>query len=60
MMLGKGYAYPSTLNIPYGLNDDTQTNYSYLNVNSNGDVRMFLHQYDVLAAGTYTLTIGLI
>lgn len=60
LMLGKGYAYPSTLQIPYSLNDSSNTNYSYLNVTADGDVRVYICSYDVLASGDYTLTAGLL
>lgn len=60
MMLGKGYAYPSTLEIPYSLNDTSSTNYSYLNANSNGDIRVYICSYDVIASGDYTVTFGLL
>lgn len=60
MMLGKGYAYPSTLEIPYSLNDASNTNYSYINANSNGDIRMYICNYDVIASGDYTVTFGLL
>lgn len=43
MMLGKGYSYPSTLEIPYSLNDTSSTNYSYVNANSNGDIRVYIY-----------------
>ena len=60
MMLGKGYAYPSTLEIPYSLNDASNTNYSYINANSNGDIRVYICSYDVIASGDYTVTFGLL
>ena len=60
MMLGKGYAYPSTLEIPYSLNDTSSTNYSYINANSNGDIRVYICSYDVIASGDYTVTFGLL
>ena len=60
MMLGKGYAYPSTLEIPYSLNDTSNTNYSYINANSNGDIRVYICSYDVIASGDYTVTFGLL
>lgn len=59
LMLGKNYSYPSTLEIPYSLNDTSNTNYSYLNVTSNGNVRAYICGYDVIASGDYTLSIGL-
>lgn len=60
LMTGKSYAYPSTLEIPYSLNNTDNTNYSYLNVTENGDVRVYICNYDVLASGQYTVTIGLL
>ena len=60
MMLGKGYSYPSTLEIPYSLNDTSNTNYSYINANSNGDIRVYICSYDVIASGDYTVTFGLL
>lgn len=60
MMLGKGYSYPSTLEIPYSLNDTSSTNYSYINANSNGDIRVYICSYDVIASGNYTVTFGLL
>lgn len=60
MMLGKGYSYPSTLEIPYSLNDASNTNYSYINANSNGDIRVYICSYDVIASGDYTVTFGLL
>ena len=60
MMLGKGYSYPSTLEIPYSLNDTSNTNYSYINANSNGDIRIYICSYDVIASGNYTVTFGLL
>lgn len=60
MMLGKGYAYPSTLEIRYSLNDTSSTNYSYINANSNGDIRIYICSYDVIASGDYTVTFGLL
>ena len=60
MMLGKGYSYPSTLAIPYSLNDTSNTNYSYINANSNGDIRVYICSYDVIASGDYTVTFGLL
>lgn len=60
MILGKGYTYPSTLEIPYSLNDTSNTNYSYINANSNGDIRMYICSYDVIASGDYTVTFGLL
>lgn len=60
MMLGKGYSYPSTLEIPYSLNDTSSTNYSYINANSNGDIRVYICSYDVIASGDYTVTFGLL
>ena len=59
LMLGKSYSYPSTLEIPYSLNDTSNTNYSYLNVTSDGNVRAYICGYDVIASGDYTLSIGL-
>ena len=60
LMLGKSYAYPSTLQIPYSLNDTSNTNYSYLNVTSNGDIKVYICNYDVLASGDYTIVAGLL
>ena len=60
MMLGKGYSYPSTLEIPYSLNDTSSSNYSYINANSNGDIRVYICSYDVIASGDYTVTFGLL
>lgn len=60
MMLGKGYSYPSTFEIPYSLNDTSNTNYSYINANSNGDIRVYICGYDVIASGSYTVTFGLL
>lgn len=60
LMTGKSYSYPSTLEIPYNLNNTNNTNYSYLNVTETGDVRAYICNYDVLAAGQYTVTVGLI
>lgn len=60
LMTGKSYTYPSTLEIPYSLNNTDNTNYSYLNVTENGDVRVYICSYDVLASGQYTVTIGLL
>lgn len=60
LMTGKSYAYPSTLEVPYNLNNASNTNYSYLNVTENGDVRIYICGYDVLAAGQYTVTVGLL
>lgn len=59
LMLGKSYAYPSTLQIPYSLNDTSNTNYSYLNVTSNGDIKVYICNYDVLASGDYIVVAGL-
>lgn len=59
LMLGKSYSYPSTLEIPYSLNDTSNTNYSYLNTTSEGNVRVYICSYDVIASGDYTLSIGL-
>ena len=59
LMLGKGYSYPSTLEIPYSLTDTSNTNYSFLNVTSNGDVRVYICGYDVLASGDYTVIAGI-
>ena len=60
MMLGKEYSYPSTLEIPYSLNDTSNTNYSYINANSDGDIRVYICSYDVIASGDYTVTFGLL
>ena len=60
MMLGKGQSYPSTLEISYSLNDTSSTNYSYINANSNGDIRVYICSYDVIASGDYTVTFGLL
>lgn len=60
LMTGKSYAYPSTLEIPYNLNNTSNTNYSYINVTDNGDVRVYICSYDVLSAGQYTVTVGLL
>lgn len=60
LMLGKGYSYPSTLEIPYSLNDTSHTNYSYLNATADGDIRAYICGYDVLASGDYTLAVGLL
>lgn len=60
LMLGKGYSYPSTLEIPYSLNDTASNNYSYINCTSNGDVRVYICSYDVIASGDYTVSVGLL
>lgn len=60
LMLGKGYSYPATLEIPYSLNDTTNSNYSYINCTSNGDVRIYICSYDVIASGDYTVSVGLL
>lgn len=60
MMLGKGYSYPSTLEISCSLNDTSSTNRSYINANSNGDIRVYICGYDVIASGDYTVTFGLL
>ena len=60
LMLGKGYSYPSTLEIPYSLNDTTNSSYSYINCTSNGDVRVYICNYDVIASGDYTVSVGLL
>lgn len=60
LMLGKGYSYPSTLEIPYPLNDTTNSNYSYINCTSDGDVRVYICSYDVIASGDYTVSVGLL
>lgn len=60
MMLGKGYSYPSTLEIPCSLNDTSNTNHSYINANGNGDIRIYICSYDVIASGDYTVTFGLL
>lgn len=59
LMLGKSYSYPSVLQIPYSLNDSSNTNYSYLNVTNSGDLRAYICSYDVLASGDYTVVAGL-
>ena len=59
LMLGKGYSYPSTLEIPYSLNNASNTNYSYLNTTANGDIRVYICNYDVLVSGDYTVVAGL-
>ena len=59
IMLGKSYFYPSTLQIPYSLNDDSNTNYSYLNTTADGNIRVYICNYDVLASGDYTVIAGL-
>lgn len=60
MMLGKGVSYPSTLEISHSLNDTSSTNYSYINASSNGDIRVYICSYDVIASGDYTVTFGLL
>lgn len=60
LMLGKGYSYPATLEIPYSLNDTTNSNYSYINCTSSGDVRVYICNYDVIASGDYTVSVGLL
>lgn len=60
LMLGKSYAYPSTLQIPYSLNNTSNTNYSYLNTTSDGDIRAYICNYDVLASGDYIIVAGLL
>lgn len=60
LMTGKSYTYPSTLEVPYNLNNTNNTNYSYLNVTESGDVRIYICNYDVLSAGQYTVTVGLL
>lgn len=60
LMLGKNQSYPSTLEIPYSLNDTSNTNYSYLNATENGDIRAYICSYDVLASGSYTVSVGLL
>ena len=59
IMLGKSYSYSSTLQIPYSLNDDSNTNYSYLNTTADGNIRVYICNYDVLASGDYTVVAGL-
>lgn len=59
LMLGKGYSYPSTLEIPYSLTNSSNTNYSFLNVTSDGDIRVYICGYDVLASGDYTVIAGI-
>ena len=60
LMMGKGYSYPSTLEIPYSLNDTSSSNYSYINCTSNGDVRVYICSYDAIASGDYTVSVGLL
>lgn len=60
LMLGKGSAFPSTLEIPYPLNDTSNTNYSYLNATAEGNIRVYVCNYDVLASGDYFLIAGLL
>ena len=60
LMLGKEYSYPSTLEIPYSLNDTANTNYSYLNATADGDIRVYICSYDVIASGDYTVSVGLL
>lgn len=60
LMLGKGSSFPSTLEIPYSLNDTSNTNYSYLNATAEGNIRVYICNYDVLASGDYLLIAGLL
>lgn len=58
-MVGKSQSYSSTLQIPYSLNNTSNTNYSFLNTTSNGDIRIYICSYDVLASGDYIVVAGL-
>lgn len=53
-----GYSYPSTSYIPYSNLDDSNKNYSGFNVNSNGDIKMWLSNYDTLGPGVYQVLLG--
>lgn len=60
LMSGKSYSYPSSMEIPYPLTESSTSNYSYISIDENGNVRLYICSYDIIAGGTYNVTLCLL